>query len=441
MSATAEQARIEALSELHALLLPQTLANALKTPFYQRLWNGIDVDAIRPEALSALPLTDKAQIRQAGRDAQNRSGEACHETFTSGTSGVPFVTVRSVTEQRFLQDFFARLLPDPPDDSLPRAIQFNNIYHGHLVALPAAVHAHQLGLYDRGVFSHARSLLGARLNDHGVESRVTLLIGLERMLRAFTADCESHPRPPHALRSIVSYSQYLTPAWRRRHEQMWGCPVSDRFSLSEIVGGASRDNASGWWHWDPQLIPEVIGAHSGTILREGIGLLVLTALYPFQQAQPLVRYQTGDLVRVTHSLPGREGQFAFQPLGRARAGVARPGSDDWLITPAALFEIMDEQASIARLPRFLDSPDVRDPYAIGHPRYQLQSRNQDGCVDIAIAWQAAPRVREAESLGTQIIDALVSTSPQLAAALARDEVSLSAQARARIGADLIAHAE
>ncbi|WP_028534680.1 hypothetical protein [Paludibacterium yongneupense] len=441
MSATAAQTQMQALSELHQLLLPQTLANALKTPFYQRHWSGIDTAAIGPGGLAHLPLTDKTMIRQAGRDAQNRLGDTCHETFTSDASGIPFVTVRSVREQAFLHEFFARQRPAGQGENLPRAIRFKNIDQGHLSALPAAMHAHELGLYDHGVFSYARTLLGSRLEDQGVESRVTLLIGLERMLRAFTADCENHVRPSHTLHSIVSYSHYLTPAWRRRHETFWGCQVNDRFTPGEVFGGASRDNASGWWHWDPQLIPEVIGAHSGQVLREGVGLLALTALYPFQQAQPLVRYLTGDLVAVTHSLPGQEGRFAFQPLGRSRAGIRQPGSDDWLITPAALFEIMDELPSVARLPRFLDSPDVRDPYAIGHPRYQLQGRECAGRTEISIAWQASPRLQDAPSQAALIIDRLVAACPRLADALERGEAVISSQARARIGADLIAHAE
>src|SRR5262249_52436588 len=147
----------------------------------------------------------------------------------------------------------------------------------------------------------------------------------------FTADAMGHNQVFSSnLEIIISCASYLTPQWRASHERTWKCAVIDRFGLSEIFGGATQNLACGWWHFDPVVIPEVIGHRSGTVIKEGRGLLILTGLFPFQEAQPMVRYSTGDLVDVTHTRSSRPGQLAIRPLGRAHCGVPFPEGDDWL---------------------------------------------------------------------------------------------------------------
>jgi hypothetical protein len=151
----------------------------------------------------------------------------------------------------------------------------------------------------------------------------------------------------------------------------------------------------GWYHFEPFVVPEVIGAHTGVVLSSGVGLLALTALYPFQQAQPLVRYLTGDLVETTTELSCRPGTTAIKPLGRARYGVPRPGSDQWFINPSSVLEAVDEVQEISRTPRFAGVSQIRDPYAIGHPMYRTRWSNDGLGVRVTIAFVPAPGVSDA----------------------------------------------
>jgi phenylacetate-coenzyme A ligase PaaK-like adenylate-forming protein len=377
-----ERDSIEALHAFHDELLPETVANALETSFFREHWRGCEVRNVSRETLSKLPTVGKEHIRAAGEVAQNRTGVICNDVFTTGTTGNPLITVRSDREQKFIRDFFSRQLHDRPSQRLLRGLEFTNPYHGHLIDIPALMHYHRISVYDASSFDYGRETLLRRHNDSNVEDRCSILMGLERCLRAFTLD--TIERFPNGfggaeLRFVVSYSQYLTSTWRQRLQDTWGAPVVDRFSVSEIFGGASQCLNCGWYHFEPFVIPEVIGAWSGEVLSSGCGLLALTALYPFQQAQPLVRYLTGDLVEVTHESSCRPGTTAIKPLGRARYGVPEPESDRWLVTPASVLEAVDEIPEIARTPRFAGVSQVRDPHAIGHPKYRTRwSKGQLG---------------------------------------------------------------
>jgi phenylacetate-coenzyme A ligase PaaK-like adenylate-forming protein len=152
--------------------------------------------------------------------------------------------------------------------------------------------------------------------------------GLSRSdLRAFTLDTrDRHPEGlPTRLSAVVSYSQYLTRHWRAILTETWGCPIIDRYRLAELFGGATQCLECGWWHFNPFLIPEV-ATESVAPMEEGVGLLLLTTLYPFQEAQPMVRYATGDLVEATHGRSCHRLHLPREPGPRIREGLpAAPG--------------------------------------------------------------------------------------------------------------------
>ncbi|WP_439373838.1 hypothetical protein [Bradyrhizobium sp. DASA03120] len=419
---------IDALHAFHDELLPETIANALKTTFFREHWSGYNLENISRATLAELPTVGKEHIRSAGEAAQNRAGVVCNDVFTTGTTGNPLITVRSDREQEFIRDFFTRQLRERPAPRCLRGLEFKNPYHGHLIGVPASIHYHRVSVYDAGSFEYGRATLLRCHNDENVEPRCSVLAGLERCLRAFTLDTmQRFPNgfPQTALRLVVSYSQYLTAAWRRRLEDTWGAPVVDRFGISEVFGGASQCLNCGWYHFEPFVVPEVIGAHSGQVLSTGMGLLALTALYPFQEAQPLVRYLTGDLVEVTHELSCRPDTTAIKPLGRARYGVPEPDTDRWLITPASVLEAVDEVSEIARTPRFAGVGQIQDPYAIGHPKYRTRwSKGASGLgvkVELALSSNVSDS-RRSEVLSNVYSD-ILKRNPSLEEALRSQRVS------------------
>ena len=428
-------------------LLPATIQNALRTQFYRELWAGLDTSEPELRLLGTLPTVQKEMIRRAGRRAQVRDGRICDELFTSGTTGRPLITVRSHDEQSYIYDFFnAQLNEGPSPGRIRRGLQIRNPYHGHQVRIPTMTHFHGIGIYDSGSFEHGRSILlkgGGR--DSGVDDECTLIVSLERSLRAFTqylAEARSDAADMD-VEVVVSYSQYLTRTWRSRFEATFGAPVVDRYSLAEIFGGASSCLSCDWWHFDPFLVPQVVGARSCKPVREGLGLLLLTALFPFQQSQPMVRYHTGDLVKVTQTLSCRPDELAVRPLGRAAFGVQAGDGDDWLVYPVDALEVLDPREDVARMPRFVDSPQVRDPYAIGHPRYRMTSSIRNGVTEVNLVVQSARRLRglKREEFAQSIAINLLQEAPGLSRAVEDGSARLRVSVSQSVQTDLVSHSE
>lgn len=433
----------DGLREFHAALLPATLANALRAPFYQERYRGMDTGSFGLAELECLPFVTKPEIREAGDSARNRDGQLCDEIFTGGTTGDCFVTLKGFREQAYIRKFYRHIFDADYSRPLKRALQINNPYHGHLVAIPVPMHSHKIGIYDGGSFDYGRRLLARRFEEDEAEGRCTVLVGLERALRAFTSEAERDPAgpPDHSLQAIISYSQYLTPGWRTRHEQFWNCRIIDRFGMSEIFGGATEDPSCGWYFFDPVTLAEVVDPQTGAAIVEGRGELVLTALYPFQEVQPLIRYRTGDLVEVTHSRSSRFGRLAIKPLGRMRHGVRRePDSSDFLLAPSEIFEAVDEIAGLARIPRFQDSPQVGDPFAIGHPIYATDARYLRNKVRVDLKLAVAGTGLE-EDVARAVRDGLLRRSEVFAAAIEEGSAELRVQISDSISADLISHAD
>lgn len=432
------------LHAFHEALWPATLANALRAPFYQQHYRDFDTSSIGLNELHRLPFVTKSEIRLAGEGARNRNGQLCDEIFTGGTTGDCFVSIKGLREQAYIRTFYRHIFDAEYSRPLKRALQINNPYHGHLVAIPVPMYSHKIGIYDAGSFAYGRNLLEQRFaEEEDAEQRCTLLVGLERALRAFTREAQSQSNgpPDHSLQAIISYSQYLTPSWRDRHESFWGCPVLDRFGMSEVFGGATQEPSCRWYFYDPVTIAEVVDLQSGTGIVEGMGELILTALYPFQEAQPLIRYRTGDLVEVTHSRSSRPGHLAIKPLGRMRYGVRRePDSPEFLLTPNEIFEVLDEAVGVVRIPRFQDSPQVSDPFSIGHPVYATSTNYTGDNAQVTVRVETAGTYSD-EEISKTVAQALLRRSPALATAVGDGSATLDVEVCDTIAPDLISHAD
>lgn len=398
-------------------LLQPTLLNALRTEFYRDVWQGIDTGGVSLDALNTLPIVNKELLRKAGRRAQVRGGLVCDEVFTTGTTAEPFVSVKGNREQEYIHQFFTTLFKDVRPAKVLRGLQINNPFHGHHISVPAPIHFHKIGIYDKGSLDHGlRTLIASHL-DEGVEPHCMVLTGLERCLRAFAHKAlEEFPEGVKGhLSYVVPYAQYLTNNARELFRRAFNCAVVDRFGMSEIFGGASQSPDCGWYHFDPFVIPEVVTPRGRVSISEGRGILLLTALYPFQEAQPMVRYDTGDIVEVTRTRSSRPGSLAIKPLGRARYGVPLAEEDDWLLTPAEVYEAIDVLPEIQRSPLFRDSAQVKDPFVIGHPKFNSSYADEGRirCVTINIAVAQSVADHQHDGIKGRLLDSIIENSAVL----------------------------
>jgi phenylacetate-coenzyme A ligase PaaK-like adenylate-forming protein len=378
--AIGETSPSEARRQFHNALLPGTVANALKTPFFSDILGEVDPSKIDVETLQALPLVSKHKIVEAGRRARIADGQLLDEILSTGTTGEPFVTVRGAREQAFIRDFYQRAGGDPENGRLIRGVHVVNPRHGHHVTVPSPFYFHRLTLFDMGSFDYGASLLGQTFDDPNIEPVCTVLSGGERSVRAFIAHIVDRFDLPFesGLEYALTFGHYVPKHFRAFLDKQFGIRVLDRFSLSEMFGGASESLACGWYHFDPVVLPEVLSVVDRRPLTEGVGELVLTALYPFQEAQPLIRYATGDLVEVTHSRSSIPNTLAVRPFGRIQFSVRSPTGPGWLIAATQLYDALDDCPELARSPEFLGSPVVRDPYALGNPIYDAFAEVVEG---------------------------------------------------------------
>ncbi len=419
----------DARRELRERLLHPTLENAARTPFYRELWQGKNYDDITLKTLSELPLVRKADLFTAGSSAQLTGDQICDEVLSGGTTGNPFVTIRGKREQEVIADVFENVnAPDAPQVRL-RGLQIQNPQHGTLVRMPADIRLHSVSIYDEHCFSYCTRVLSSSFNEPEVEPKCTMILASERCLRAFiqyliVKDIKLDQDLP---RYAVTFGHYVSAHLRERVRQRLDAVIVDRFSLSEVFGGATENPEDGWYSFDPLIIPEVISLTDGRPITNGKGELVLTTLYPFQEAQPIVRYATGDLVAVTYDGQQFPGEPSIKPLGRLRFSVLSGDSREVLLSAADLYEAIDVLPWPARRAVFRDAWDVDDPHSIGNPRYNVEYKS-NGSKEWLLVRVGALETRsrdEDSERAHQVYQNLLSRSPALRQRIAGDKLTLS----------------
>jgi hypothetical protein len=313
-------------SALATQLLPPTLANAVRIPFYREHWRGIDVAAVAAAgALEELPCVDRAAAARYSQTFEC-SNVPLRVTHTSGTTGAPLIRVRSEEEVRFVAEFMAR--PSVPDDAGEHPLSLLVETHDHGVGVPIPTENVVLRADGRDPAAPAEvtAMLARRYDIAGMTPHVAALGCVLPFLRALTAHLAHVGIDPKTfgLTAITTTGDHLPARTARELEAAWGCPVANRYSVSEVLGGATRCRHCGRLTFDPTVVAEVVDRDTRRPVAEGVGLLCLTELYPFTRLQPLIRYLPGDLVEVLREGCGARPGPTFRFLGRDRDALFGP---------------------------------------------------------------------------------------------------------------------
>jgi len=431
----ADPASIAEQDVLRNELIPRTIENAVRlSSFYRDLYgaNGVDVAAIRTiDDLAALPPVSKERLREAGRSALciDDTTSIIQLQHTSGTTAVPFVMYRSAAEIQFISEFFGTVLrkEDWSGRPAPMSMQFRNSLHGSLTPIPGRAFVMEGNTGDADAIRRTLHLLEMKFDLPGIEDRITVFGGSLtdiEILTAFVLE-QRVPTDRFAIRSMNVSGRYLTERWRALIEGTWNATVFDRFSLSEVFGGATSCPSCRGYHFDPLVVPEVADVVTGEAIRAGTGRLLMTGLYPFVQVQPVIRYRTGDIFQVDPDVCaaprfeflGRENHSLFSPLDPGRLLI---GGRDLLETADVLPEIArgDEPA----LP-------LADKRAIGQPTVRGIWRRDGERVELTLELETVSQLtlypRHAERLRETVFESLTARSAALREDIAGGVVSLS----------------
>ncbi len=313
-------------------------------------------------------------------------GAICH---TSGCTGPALSIYKSAEELSFIWEYQTRLLRPVQKklSSRPLVLSMPNLYHGTPVSVPSLGKVFVGGVTDDLLLGDLVKLLRQKFHIRGHDQRfsiITCLVHQMQFLTSFLLEQGIDPRE-FEIKSINVVGGYLTKRGREYLRNAWGAVIFDRFSLTESVGGATRCHSCGYFHLDPHVIGEVLDADTDEPLTQGVGRLVLTQLYPFVQMQPLVRYDTGDLVcRIESSC---HPAFTFEFAGKEKNCIGwRPSEKtEWLLLSAALHDLLDPIPDFQRVEQFRGVRATCDPSVGSLPIYILsKSTSKPSCLQITL---------------------------------------------------------
>lgn len=343
-------------------LLPFTIRNAFRLRAYQDLWGSVDADHFRVSDLSTIPLMTKAIYRSSLMQDPAVWRDTAFLTHSTGTSGGITWRARSRSEVAIL----SRLLSSTTAEYNGFVLAFRSSTHGMALPVPTSDVIMPIQMLDDHDIEPCVDLLQTELPIGGRLRRAQSILGdivNVALLSELVAERQLDTRIAHvAAGGPIDSGQVDRLAAIHPSAAMY-----NRFSVSEIIGGASRLLPNTVFRLDRHVIAEVIDATSVNQPPGDVGELVLTELFPFVQLQPLVRYPTGDLVR---RVDDREGNFCFEWLGRTQDSLIDPNRGSWLIGSQQVAEVLGQQAMVARqVPR--TTLNFINRVAVGPPKFTL----------------------------------------------------------------------
>lgn len=325
-------------------LIGTTFEHAVLTvPMYRDLYGGIRKPTTL-EALREVPPLSKKMANEAGVERLSANVGTSLIQYTSGTTGTPFIIHRSWEEVTAIGQFFG-MVQDRVEGNLPVVLSLANIVHGSPTPVPGQSFVISGACYDEHTSKSTRELLLANHSLPGFDTRVSVLSGPLAQVIYFTEFLLETGVDTGSLgiRYISVYGDYLSIPYMNYLRDAWRCPIVDKYSLSEIFGGARRVGNEPLT-FDVHTVPEIVGVGGSPVAVGGVGQLLLSSLFPFVQRQPFIRYETGDLFLVCHD----DGDDRYIFRGRALHSLEHPTEPgSYLILSADLMDIIDGNPLLA----------------------------------------------------------------------------------------------
>lgn len=351
-------------SKFRRLQLGTTLRQAAKHSFYRKHWahylTQIENEQVEPEhawnVLARLPITTRRHLAAEIPAELDADDEIVGIGFSSGSSGSVVCRYRTAKEARH-----AALLSSPQRHSTqsastdsqsrsalkPLCVDFVATWHGVRGAgAPGSIALPGIMLND-ALIERTIQLMRTRFTAPGMQERASVISGGLVGIYTFTRYLvdNSVPASQFGIRGVGVYGGYLGRHRRQLLEEYWNCPVVDSFSIAECNGRGIVCPRCGHLSFDPQLVPQTLRLESDNVVTSGVGRLVLTELYPFGIAQPMIKYLANDVVEWidADSACSEAHVGGLRRLGRVETSVfGRVNGRRTLLLPSQdLFDICD----------------------------------------------------------------------------------------------------
>lgn len=352
---------------------------AAHVPYYHSWFreNGVDPRDITLDTLDKLPPTSKAALRGAASSFVSDDAEPVLLAQTTGTTGPP----TSVWFSRYELELAAAL-------SAMSFIMVNGCRERHVVMSTISSRATLAKL----TVQQALAMVGAgfvplgtvdprialdRLTERralpGKEPQVTHLITNASYLGSLVQLVERGPLTPSDFGSlqVLVGGEVLSDPLRRRAEEALGARIIETYAMTETMPTAGIVCEAGHLHLAPeQAHIEVLDPLSHLPAAPGeVGMLVVTPYTQYRDTTLLLRYATGDLVRV---LP------AGEPVACSMAGMPATsrllGRTYGALTTRAILDLLQAVPDVPLPSRYALDGNVLHVVAGESCRSQLEER-------------------------------------------------------------------
>ncbi|MFJ7203656.1 phenylacetate--CoA ligase family protein [Streptomyces sp. NPDC098789] len=368
---------------------------AKRSPFYRERLAGVDLDALTVETLTSIPVTRKADLIE--RPDEFLCSPPYLATQTTGTTGRPVQIWLSRYEMELWPALIALSLVLRGELGPGDRMQINlssrataAVQEDVAVCRLANASCHVVGQIppDESV----EHLLG----QGGVQP--TILTGAPSYLGQLVTSARRSGYGPDdfGLRAIYGGGEMLSRNLMDALRETFGAKVvGDAFGMTELLPVGGRTCSKRHLHIDPNMgYAEVLDLDTGEPAAPGrLGALTVTPYYPYRECMPVLRYNTGDVVRTLEGEPDCE--LSVVPavsyiLGKA--GLLHR-TDDGIVTPRDIVEALDGTPGL--------------PFPLRH----RASVGDDGRLHVEVAAKEVTAVEVAERLREQHIDADVTVLP------------------------------
>lgn len=300
------------LAGWHAERLTAVLRHVTaRSPFYRRHLAGVDVDAVTPATLSALPFTTKADLRREMYDVLSGTpAEASIFYETTGTTGASTPCPRGVrdilTSNSAVEQAWRELFREHFGDRMPvvglmgpsELYAFGDVF----TAVTASLGACHVKIWPESPRVGFRKALRL-IEELGVEVIVcapALCLSLAKAALHYGHDLAALP-----VKMFLVLGEICTPQFRANVSSVWPhATVYPTLYGSQEALCIATGATTGRLHLSQlNYVAELVDPDTGAYLGDtGEGELVLTMLV--DGIKPLIRYRTADLVRITPAEPG-----------------------------------------------------------------------------------------------------------------------------------------
>ena len=284
------RSKMEDLADPGERLQPLLNHAARTTPFY-RQWAGADLDEI--------PVIDRMTRKSRSIEFHSSAftDARVHRMSTSGTSGSPMMIIqdrnkrqRSIADTIYFNQTFGQSVGD-------RLMWLRAWKSGEAKPRRVLIAQNIVPFEVRGMDDHVRS----QIIDSLARGRINAILGYSSALSSLGRFIEEQGRDARSfgVRVLINDSETMHIAAKRRLEQIFGCPVVDRYANTEngILaatkpgGDEFRLNRASYWF-------EFLKSDSDEPeTSDRPARIVVTDLYNY--AMPFIRYDTGDMGVVT----------------------------------------------------------------------------------------------------------------------------------------------